>query len=93
VQAIRIGHAYLVTNAAELFTAIALDVRRQWHDDLMIVGYANDSIGYLPDEHDINRRSYAADQSPKFKNQFPFVAEAGPAMVQGMLEALERTRC
>jgi hypothetical protein len=92
VQAIRVGDAYLVTNGAELFTNIALGVRRQWpHDDLMIVGYANDSIGYLPDQHDIERRTYAADQSPKFKNQFPFVPESDPAMAHGMMAALERT--
>ena len=42
-------------------------------DDLMIAGYANDSIGYVPDAFDVERRSYAAYQSPKFKDQFPFV--------------------
>lgn len=89
VQAIRIGDAFLVADPAELFTTLALDVRRQWpHDDLMIVGYANDSIGYMPDAHDIERRTYAANQSPKFKDQFPFVPESGRVMVQGMLDAL-----
>jgi hypothetical protein len=93
VQAIRAGDAYLVANPAELFTTLALDVRRQWpHDDLMIAGYANESIGYLPDRHDIERSTYAANQSPKFKNQFPFIPESGTAMVNGMLTALERTR-
>jgi hypothetical protein len=92
VQALRLGDAFLVTNGSELFTTLALDVRRRWgHDDLMIVGYANDSIGYVPDAHDVERRSYAADQSPKFKNQFPFTAQSGPALVQGMLTALEKT--
>jgi hypothetical protein len=89
VQAVRVGDAYLVADPAELFTSLALEVRRQWpHNDLMIVGYANDSIGYLPDAHDIERRSYAAHQSPKFKNQFLFTPESGRAMVQGMLDAL-----
>jgi len=93
VQAIRLGDAFLVTNGAELFSSIAFDVRGQWPDrDLMIIGYANDSIGYLPDRHDIERRTYAADQSPKFKNQFPFVPESATAMRNGMLEALNRCR-
>jgi hypothetical protein len=91
VQALRVGDAYLVADPAELFTTLALDVRRQWPHDLMIAGYANDSIGYLPDQHDIERRTYAANQSPKFKNQFPFVVESGHAMVSGMVEALSRT--
>jgi hypothetical protein len=92
VQAIRVGDAYLAANPSELFTTLALDLRRRWpHDDLMIAGYADDSIGYLPDAYDIERKSYAANQSPKFKGQFPFVAAAAEAMVTGMAEALERT--
>ena len=92
VQAVRVGDAWLVTNPSELFTTLALDLRRRWpHDDLMIVGYANDSVGYVPDAYDIERRSYAAIQSPKFKNQFPFTAASGPALVDGMLAALEAT--
>jgi hypothetical protein len=89
VQAIRVGDAFLVTNGSELFTTLAFDTRRRWgQDDLMIVGYANDSIGYVPDAFDIERQSYAATQSPKFKNQFPFTAASGPALVQGMFDML-----
>jgi hypothetical protein len=92
VQAVRAGDAWLVTNGSELFTTLALDLRRRFgHDDLMIAGYANDSIGYVPDAHDVEKRSYAANQSPKFKNQFPFTAATGPALVQGMLDAVART--
>jgi hypothetical protein len=93
VQAVRVGDAFLVTNGSELFTTLALDLRRQWgHDDLLIVGYANDSIGYVPDNYDIERGSYAATQSPKFKNQFPFTAASGPALIQGMVDALAACR-
>jgi hypothetical protein len=89
-QAIHVGDAWLSANPSELFTSLALDLRRRWErDDLMIVGYANDSIGYMPDAPDVEQRSYAAYQSPKFKNQFPFVAESGTAMVNGLLEALD----
>ncbi len=89
VQAVRVGDAFLVANGSELFTTLALETRRQWgRDDLMIVGYANDSIGYVPDGYDIERRSYAATQSPKFKNQFPFTTASGDALVQGMLDVL-----
>jgi hypothetical protein len=90
VQALRVGDAWVSANPSELFTSLALDLRRQWgKEDLMIVGYANDSIGYLPDAYDVERRSYAAYQSPKFKNQFPFVTESGSVMVNGLLEVLE----
>jgi hypothetical protein len=92
VQAVRVGDAYLVTNPSEFFTTLALDLRRQWpHEDLLIAGYANDSIGYLPDAHDVERRTYAAYQSPRFKNQFPFTAQSGGVMVKAMLETLGQT--
>jgi hypothetical protein len=85
VQALRVGDAWLAANGSELFTTLALDLRRRWpHDDLMIAGF-----GYVPDAHDVERRSYAAWQSPRFKGQFPFTAAAGPALVGAMLDALD----
>jgi hypothetical protein len=93
VQALRIGDVWLVANPAELFTTLGLEVRRRWtEDDLFMLSYANGSIGYLPDAHDIERRTYAAIQSPKFTGQFPFTAESGKVMVDAMLAALKRVR-
>jgi len=93
IQALRIGDFYIVANTAELFTTLGLEVRRKWgNDDLFMLSYTNGSIGYLPDAYDIERRSYAAIQSPKFTAQFPFTNESGPAMVNAMLDALERSR-
>lgn len=92
VQALRIGDAYLAANPSELFTALAFDLRRRWaHDDLFVLGYSNGSVGYMPDAHDVERRSYAADASPKATGHFPFTADSGPALVQGMLEVLKNT--
>ena len=53
----------------------------------MISGYSNDSLGYMPDAHDVERKTYAAYQSPKFTGQFPFTAESGGVLVQAMLDA------
>jgi hypothetical protein len=93
VQALRIGDVYLVANPSELFVTIGLEVRRQWADqELFMLSYANGSIGYLPDADDIERRSYAAIQSPKFTGQFPFTKASGPTMVNGMLDALARVK-
>jgi neutral ceramidase len=90
VQALRVGDAWLSANPSEFFTSLALNLRDWWDEkELMIVGYANDSIGYMPDAYDVEKRSYAAYQSPKFKNQFPFTAASGGAMVTGLLAALE----
>jgi hypothetical protein len=92
VQAFRLGDAYVVAQPSELFSSFALDLRRRWpSEDLIIVGYANAGIGYLPDAYDIARRSYAATQSPRFTGQFPFVPGSGERLVDGMLAALEAT--
>ena len=58
----------------------------------MLACYANGRIGYLPDEHDINARSYAGYQSPKYCDQFPFTRESGPAMCAAMLRVIELCR-
>jgi hypothetical protein len=85
----RIGDIYLIANPSELFTTLGLEVRRQWPGQvLFMLSYSNGSIGYLPDAYDIERRSYAAIQSPKFTAQFPFTEESGRAMVKGMVEVL-----
>lgn len=89
VQAFRIGELGIVANSSELFSSLALDVRnRTGLDHLMISCYTNGRIGYLPDAHDIAKRSYAAWQSPKYCNQFPFTNESGPAMCDAMVKIL-----
>jgi hypothetical protein len=89
VQALRVGDVWFAAQSAELFTTLGLEVRRLWpHKDLFLHGYSNGSIGYLPDAYDIQRKSYAADQSPKFTGQFPFTEQSGKVMVQGLLEVL-----
>ncbi len=92
IQALRIGDVRFAAHPAELFTTLALDLRRRWaKDHLFVLGYANGSIGYLPDAHDVERRTYAAYQSPKNTGQFPFTAAAGTVLVDGLLETLRAT--
>ena len=88
-QALRIGDVWLVANPSELFTTLGLEVRRHWpSEDLFMLSYSNGSIGYLPDAYEVERRSYAAIQSPKFTGQFPFTKASGPALVDGLVAAL-----
>jgi neutral ceramidase len=52
VQAIRIGDFYLAATSCELFTSLGLELRTQAPDpDCFVLGYANGSIGYLPDAY------------------------------------------
>ncbi len=89
IQAMRIGDAYVMANPAELFSSFALSLRTRWtEEELMVVGYANDRIGYVPDAQDIAAKNYASVQSPKFFNQFPFTEKTGEVLVGAMLELL-----
>ena len=93
VQAMRIGDVWLTAHAAELFTSLGLEIRRRWPQaDLFMLGYSNGALGYLPDAHDVFRKSYAADQSPKFTGQFPFTDKSGMVMVEALLGALNSVK-
>ena len=86
IQAIRLGDLVIVANATEFFTTLALDVReRTMAPHVMVAAYSNGRIGYLPDAHDVERKTYAAYQSPKYCSQPPFTAESGPAMCDAMI--------
>ncbi len=91
VQAVRLGELSLVANASEFFSSLALDVRQRLQPrEVMLACYANGRMGYMPDAHDVDRRTYAAYQSPKYCNQFPFTAESGPALCDAMVRVVER---
>lgn len=90
IQALRIGDFGIVTNSSEFFTTLALDVRARSPLPFLILScYSNGRIGYMPDTHDVERKTYAAYQSPKYCNQFPFTKESGPAMVAAMVDQLQ----
>ncbi len=89
IQALRIGEFGIVSNASEFFTTLAMQVREQVDlPHLVLSCYSNGRIGYLPDAHDIERKTYAAYQSPKYCNQFPFIEKSGLTMVDEMSSLL-----
>ena len=89
VQAVRLGRMTIVANSSEFFSPFALQIREQSGIPfLMFACYSNGRIGYLPDQHDIEARSYAGYQSPKYCNQFPFTAESGAVMISEMLAVI-----
>ncbi|GAB5441282.1 MAG: hypothetical protein Fues2KO_16310 [Fuerstiella sp.] len=88
VQALRVGPLTIVSNGSEFFAPFARQLRAAIADrHLMIACYANERIGYLPDAHDIAAGSYAAWQSPKYCNQFPFTDQSGDVMTEAMRQA------
>jgi neutral ceramidase len=92
VQALRIGDAFFAAHSSELFTRFGLDLRERFNsDNLFVLGYSNGSIGYVPDDYEIERGGYAALQSPKFTGQLPFTAQSGQALIQALLDVLNAT--
>lgn len=94
VQALRFGPLTVVSNGCEFFAPFANRLRKAYTADspdghLMIACYANDRIGYLPDAYDIAAKSYAAWQSPKYCNQFPFVDRSGDVMTDAMQRTIQ----
>jgi hypothetical protein len=86
----RVGDGYLAASGAEFFSSHAVELRKRWGRELIVAGYANESIGYLPDADDVRRRTYAAAQSPKFKAQLPFTEASGEAVIAAKLAGLGR---
>ena len=90
VQAVRIGPLCVAANSSELFSPFAVSLRHlEIAPELMVACYANGRIGYLPDAFDIAAKSYAGYQSPKYCNQFPFVAESGDMFCAATTRVLE----
>jgi hypothetical protein len=93
VQAFRIGDVWFCMHSAELFSSLGLEARKRWPGkDLFMLGYSNGALGYLPDAFDVKRKSYAANQSPKFTGRFPFTEESGNAMVDGLIDVLQKVK-
>jgi hypothetical protein len=89
VQALRIGDAFFAAHPSELFTKFGLDLRERFRSkNLFVLGYSNGSIGYVPDEYEIERGGYAALQSPKFTGQCPFIPKSGDVLVNAILDVL-----
>lgn len=89
-QAMRIGDVWFAVNPTELFSSLALELRRRWpHDDLFIVGYSNGAASYLPDAYEIDRGSYASLQVPRAVRACPFTRSAGMVAVAEMVATLQ----
>ena len=89
--AMRLGSLGLVFHPAELFSAYGLTVRRDSpFADTLVIGYANDCIGYAPDPNSYKAGEYAAIVVPKILELPPFTPTAARALSAGMVEMLKQ---
>ena len=75
----------------EGFTAIGQDVRRIiGREDALVLGCAEELLGYLPTRDDIDRGAYAALESTFLYKRLPVVPGEAERLGQEMGIALER---
>lgn len=89
ISAIRLGPVGLLFHPAELYSYYGLRIR--WGSafrDTLVVGYADGSIGYLPDPMAYEKGEYAAMVVPKILDLPPYEATAAQAMSDAALALL-----
>lgn len=90
IQGLRINDTILVTVPGELFVRFGLKIKREaLYKNVLVVGYANDYVGYIPTEKDFERGDYAAKKVPKITGNFPFVSNVGLILTEGILKLVQ----
>ena len=75
----------------EGFTQIGMDIRRLCgREDAMVLGCAEELLGYLPTKDDIRRGTYAALESTFLYKRLPVVPGEAERLGEAMGTALER---
>ena len=70
---LRIGDLLMLAHGGELFCEYGLELKdRCGPGPVMVVGYANDLIGYVPDPDEFDRGGYAATTVPLMCSSFPY---------------------
>jgi hypothetical protein len=93
-QLIRIGETILIAQPSEMFVEFCLEVKkRSLYKNTFLVGYANDYIGYIPNEEDYKRNSnfggYAATMVPALLDNFCFSPNVGRVMTDSLIELIQ----
>ena len=91
ISGFRLGEVAVVFHPAELYSYYGLKIR---HNDLfrhtVVVGYADDFIGYLTDSNAYVAGEYAAITVPKIVGLPPFTPDAARHLAAGMETLLSR---
>jgi len=92
LQVFRLGDCVLAAQPSELFTYFGLLIKqRSPHRHTVVVGYANDCIGYVPRPQDYTEPGfggYAARLAPKILANFEFQPEVGYVLSEALLDLL-----
>jgi len=92
IQCMRIGNVMLACNPSELFTQFSLDIKRESQMKTFVVAYANDMVGYIPDEGNFERGAYAAVLVPKILDNFQFDKNVGDVLEKETLRIIDEMK-
>ncbi|MFP4106652.1 MAG: hypothetical protein ACLFVU_11255 [Phycisphaerae bacterium] len=90
LQAIRIGPLRVLAVPGELFSEIAIRIRRESDGPLMIVTLANGCEGYLPTAEAYDRGSYEAVHAPRHIGLRSFAPHVGDVLASEAAKLLQR---
>ena len=91
VTAMRLGEVGLLLHPAELYSFYGLAIQRESPlSDTLVVGYADDIIGYLPDPEAYRRNEYSAIVVPTIIDLPPFTPTAARQLTAAAVEMLKQ---
>ncbi len=91
VTAMQLGELAMVFHPAELYSCYGLMIQRDSPlDNTLVMGYADDLIGYLPDPTAYQAGEYSAITVPKIIDLPPFTPTAGRALTTAAVAMLKQ---
>jgi neutral ceramidase len=89
ISAMRFGDLALVFHPAELYSVYGLTIRRDSpFENTIVIGYADDMVGYITDPVAYQKEEYAAIVVPKLVGLPPFKPDTGPKLTAALLQLL-----
>jgi hypothetical protein len=91
LSAMRLGNVGFVFHSAELYSYYGLAIRRSSpFADTLVVGYADDALGYVTDPNAYKAQEYAAVVVPKIIGLPPFKPETGQSLADEATRLLKK---
>ncbi len=91
MSALRLGDLAILFHSSELYSFYGIEIRhRSPFAHTMVVGYADDSVGYLADPTAYLNKEYAAVTVPRILDLPPFTPTAAAQLSQHAIQLLEK---
>lgn len=83
IQGVRIGDLTWLGMEGELFVRYQLDIEAAWDEPVVLCGYANGCVGYVPTREEYDRGGYEVDGAYKVYPSVLMIAPESDALVRG----------